>query len=103
LFSVSLRNFQRELRAQGGIGSAVNQLIGRIAELRLFVYDVRCNIFHGRKSLADLEDENQNKRIRTYYAFLHGLVSLFFACIDDAQPGNAADRQQPASPSVAGG
>jgi hypothetical protein len=50
-----------------------------IRELRLFVYDVRCNIFHGRKSLADAMESAQNERIRVYFHFLNGLVALFFA------------------------
>ncbi len=50
----------------------------RIGELRPFIYAVRCNIFHGRKSLAEAVDKNQNKRIEVYFLFLKGLVTSFF-------------------------
>ncbi len=54
---------------------SVFELIG---ECRYFVYNVRNNIFHGSKSLADLYDDNQGRRIEVYHLFLQSLVSLFF-------------------------
>ena len=50
----------------------------RIGELRPFIDDVRCNIFHGRKSFAEADGKNQKKRIEVYFLFLKGLATLFF-------------------------
>lgn len=43
-----------------------------------FVYLVRNNIFHGSKSLGEIYDENQSRRIGVYDLFLRCLNSLFF-------------------------
>ena len=46
---------------------------------RRYVYAVRGNIFHGRKSLAMAEEPAQDRRILAYGVFLYCYVSLFFA------------------------
>ena len=79
-FFNDLSKFQstlRRLRKSPG-PACLLQAFSYIRELRLFIYCVRCNIFHGCKSLADAIEQNQNKRIEVYYRFLNGLVTLFF-------------------------
>jgi hypothetical protein len=55
-----------------------DEVFNYICQCRVFVYDVRNNIFHGRKTLVDATEPNQNRRIEIYYWFLYGLLSLFF-------------------------
>ncbi len=59
----------------------------RIETCRLFVYKVRSNIFHGIKSLGELWDSNQQKRLEVYLQFLRCLISCFFLCYEVAQEG----------------
>lgn len=78
LFFGRLRKFQEDVRRGTKHKALVEQGFQRIAELRPFIYAVRCNIFHGRKSLAEVADRSQNQRLQVYFLFLQGLVSLFF-------------------------
>lgn len=55
-----------------------NEAFNYIFDCRLFVYKVRCNIFHGRKTIHEAYEPGQDKRIEVYYRFLNCLVSLFF-------------------------
>ena len=73
-----------------------------IGECRYFVYNVRNNIFHGSKSLADLYDDNQGRRIEVYHLFLQSLVSLFF--LTSGRKPVAADhvQSQVAIPTLSG-
>ena len=79
-----LRRFQEILRRlerpKGSVRTRrdLEDAFMRIGELRPFIYKVRCNIFHGRKSLVEAVEKNQNKRIEVYFLFLKGLVTLFF-------------------------
>lgn len=43
-----------------------------------FIYLVRNNIFHGSKTLGEVYERNQKRRIEVYDLFLKGLTSLFF-------------------------
>ncbi len=49
-----------------------------LKECTHFIYLVRNNIFHGSKSLGEVSDPNQKRRIEVYDLFLKGLTSLFF-------------------------
>jgi hypothetical protein len=95
-FFTRLRDFQRKLRAlreatQKGDGdednnrdlldSASASTFDHLPKLTTFVYSVRCNIFHGRKRLADAFAENQNRRIEVYFRVLQGVVTLFFKLV----------------------
>jgi hypothetical protein len=85
-FFADFRQFQSRLRRMRNVAdpsSLLGETFRYIRELRLFIYAVRCNIFHGRKSLADATEPGQNERIRVYFQFLNGLVTLFFAVTGD--------------------
>lgn len=43
-----------------------------------YINKVRNNIFHGSKTLGDVYEPNQKRRIEVYDLFLKGLTSLFF-------------------------
>lgn len=43
-----------------------------------YINQVRNNIFHGSKTLEDVNERNQKRRIEVYDLFLKGLTSLFF-------------------------
>ena len=43
-----------------------------------FIYLVRNNIFHGSKTLGEVSEPNQKRRIEVYDLFLKGVTSLFF-------------------------
>ena len=83
-FFADLRNFQEILRKLRISANSENlpEFYKHINDIRHFLYLVRCNIFHGRKSLADVVESNQNKRIKLYYYFIYGLVTLFFISLD---------------------
>jgi hypothetical protein len=57
-----------------------------VGRCRPFVYKVRCNIFHGRKTIAEAYEPGQNQRIEVYYYFLNSLVSLFFGIMREELP-----------------
>lgn len=43
-----------------------------------YIYLVRNNIFHGSKTLGEVYEPNQKRRIEVYDLFLKGITSLFF-------------------------
>ena len=43
-----------------------------------YIYLVRNNIFHGSKTLGEVYERNQKRRIEVYELFLKGVTSLFF-------------------------
>lgn len=47
-------------------------------ECIFFINRVRNNIFHGSKTLGDIYEPSQKRRIEVYDLFLKGLTSLFF-------------------------
>ncbi len=49
-----------------------------LKECTYFIYLVRNNIFHGSKTLGEVYERNQKRRIEVYDLFLKGLTSLFF-------------------------
>jgi hypothetical protein len=85
-FFGDLRRFQGALRSLRRSGSRDNHSVvfECIRELRPFVYRVRCNVFHGRKSLVEALEADQNDRIKVYYHFLKGIVGAFFLAFDEA-------------------
>lgn len=66
-----------EMQRQGTL-EPTRKVFDKIGNCRRFVYGVRCNIFHGSKSMAAFEDPEQCRRIEVYELFLQCLVSLFF-------------------------
>jgi hypothetical protein len=66
-----------EMQRQGTL-EPTGKVFRKIGNCRRFVYGVRCNIFHGSKSMAAFEDAAQCRRIEVYELFLQCLVSLFF-------------------------
>ena len=59
----------------------VNSLFRLIRKCRLYIYKVRCNIFHGSKPLGEIYGE-QKERIQIYLTFLRCMTSLFFLVCD---------------------
>lgn len=71
----------RELKMMASSNEAsktVDSLYDDVGKCRSFVYTIRCNIFHGSKTLGQIHDPNQKQRINVYFEFLHGLMSAFF-------------------------
>jgi hypothetical protein len=64
-----------------------------IGGCRFFIYLVRNNIFHGSKSIGEIYERDQRRRIEVYDIFLKSLVSLFFLAVDKTPV--AADYVQP--------
>jgi len=54
-----------------------------------FIYLVRNNIFHGSKTLGEVYERNQKRRIEVYELFLKGVTSLFF--LTAKKPSVASD------------
>jgi hypothetical protein len=99
-FLNDLRAFQRNLRGlrRAHHPAQVSEVFPYIRELRGFIYRVRCNIFHGRKSLSEVGEPSQNERIKVYYLFLNGLVTLFFLVVQAyAPPNSSLEPTRPAS------
>jgi len=46
--------------------SQLGRLFARIETCRLFVYQVRNNVFHGTKTLGKIWDTKQSRRIEVY-------------------------------------
>jgi len=61
----------------------IDLIFKQLIECVSFVYKVRCNIFHGSKSLAEINQYNQKKRINIYYVLIHGVNELFFLTISE--------------------
>ena len=61
------------------------QVFELIDDAIYFIYLVRNNIFHGAKSLGDIYESDQKRRIEIYDLFLTGLVSLFFLVVGKKQ------------------
>ena len=51
------------------------------------MYLVRNNIFHGSKSIGEIYERDQRRRIEVYDIFLKCLVSLFFLAVDKTPVG----------------
>ena len=47
-----------------------------------FIYKIRCNIFHGTKTLKELHNKSQQKRIDIYTVFLIAINQMVFSYID---------------------
>ena len=60
-----------------------------ISSCRYFSYGVRNNIFHGSKSLGEIHEADQARRIGVYDLFLRCLNSLFFLSTGRAKHGAA--------------
>ena len=54
-----------------------------------YIYLVRNNIFHGSKTLGEIYERNQQRRIEVYELFLKGVTSLFF--LSAKKPSVASD------------
>lgn len=53
-----------------------------------FIYDVRCNIVHGTKSMNHMCDVGQRERIVYYSYFLIALQQMFFMYLEKLDRGN---------------
>lgn len=55
-----------------------NKIFDSLKECTRFIYLVRNNIFHGTKTLGDVREPNQKRRLEVYELLLKGITSLFF-------------------------
>lgn len=81
-FFKNLDSLQNRLKRLSDQPTLHDEVFNFSRECRLFVNLVRNNIFHGRKSLADM-DYKQNRRIKIYYLFLNSLLCLFFRLMSE--------------------
>ena len=58
--------------------STSNKVFDILKDCTYFIYLVRNNIFHGSKTLGEIFEPNQKRRIEVYDLFLKGITSLFF-------------------------
>ena len=83
---IELDEGKRFFRKVGEIGemAKANQIKANKATKDLFVdcckfiYDVRNNIFHGAKTLGEIYDPDQSRRISVYDVFVRCINSMFF-------------------------
>mgnify|MGYP003312042369 CR=1 FL=1 len=47
-----------------------------------FIYKIRCNIFHGSKTLQDMHDPSQQKRIEIYTAIIIAVNQMVFSYLE---------------------
>jgi|GEM_PF-3551726 hypothetical protein len=52
--------------------------VATVSAVVLFVYGVRCNLFHGTKRLSDLQNPEQEERLSVYAAILTATTGLLF-------------------------
>ena len=71
----------RDIVASGETVLVSRSLFDLINDCRFFVYLVRNNIFHGSKSLGEIDEPKQRRRLEVYDIFLKSLVSLFFLSV----------------------
>jgi hypothetical protein len=77
IFFFSAREMQDMLRSGISV-DALPTFFKHINVCREFVGKVRNNIFHGAKSLAQIWDEDQRRRIELYHLLIQSINSLFF-------------------------
>ena len=77
---LELQTLLEECKAPSEISTS-NKTFGILKECTHFIYLVRNNIFHGSKTLAEVHEPNQKRRIEVYDLFLKGITSLFFLAI----------------------
>jgi len=58
-----------------------NKIFELIGKGVYYIYLVRNNIFHGSKTLGEVYERNQKRRIEVYEIFLKGITSLFFLSV----------------------
>ncbi|MCX5874175.1 MAG: hypothetical protein NTY51_13210 [Deltaproteobacteria bacterium] len=74
------RAIQAAQETGDGIFDATKQNFEMIQKCRYFVYTLRNDIISGSKTLGDVVDLNQEKRIAHYDLFIKSLLQLFFLC-----------------------
>jgi hypothetical protein len=76
-FFLSVRQIQDMLRSGVSV-DALPTFFEHIDVCREFVGKVRNNIFHGAKSLAQIWNKDQRRRIEVYHLVIQSINSLFF-------------------------
>lgn len=56
-----------------------------------FIYKIRCNIFHGVKTITEMMDPDQQKRLEIYSRFLYAANSMVFRYLNYLQYGPKED------------
>lgn len=59
------------------------------------IYKVRCNLFHGIKTMKELNNENQRAKLKIYSLFIVALNQMVFSYLDYLKDGcvyNALDK-----------
>lgn len=77
-FFSSFQKLQAVLANESFEESALAGVFTNIQVCRSFIYDVRCNIFHGNKRLGELGEDDQRRRVEVYHLFLRCIVDAFF-------------------------
>ena len=72
-----LKSFLSQCRTPSNMPST-NKTFDILKDCTHFVYLVRNNIFHGSKTLGEVYERNQKRRLEVYDLFLKGVTSLFF-------------------------
>ncbi len=80
-FFAKLSKLRNLLRSENET-TASRSFFDLISGCRYFVYLVRNNIFHGSKSIGEIYERDQRRRIEVYDIFLKSLVSLFFLAVE---------------------
>jgi len=76
-----------QLAANNELGTT-GKTFDLIGDCRYFAYGVRNNIFHGSKSLGEIYEPDQARRIGVYDLFLRCLNSLFFMATGRKEHGD---------------
>ena len=49
----------------------------------LFIYKIRCNLFHGHKTIRDIErNVNQRTKLTIYFYFIIAVCQMFYSYLD---------------------
>jgi len=80
-FFRDLALLQNWIQSREELPATKKRVFDPICNCRYFIYLVRNNIFHGTKTIGQMDDRNQKRRIEVYEAFLRSLVSLFFLAV----------------------
>lgn len=87
-FFSNLREIQGMLRSNISKDS-VHEFFMKLNTCRKFVGKVRNNIFHGAKSLDQIWEDGQKRRLEIYYLFIRSLNALFFLTRSETKRNSA--------------
>jgi len=62
-----------------------------VNKIAFFIYKIRCNLFHGKKTLEDLKNEEQQTRLEIYSMFLIAINQMIFSYLEYKKSGNGIE------------